>query len=104
MLGLFSRSNIVSRRDSPSSPANISGPNLVRKRRLYPAIFSGADVTVITKSDLLPHVPFDLDAVKDYVSSLRPSGVIHVVSSTTGEGIDEWCKLLLGRLEAKRQS
>jgi len=70
----------------------------------YPAIFSRADVTVITKSDLLPHVPFDLHAVKDYVSSLNPTGVIHVVSSTTGEGIDEWCELLLVRLEAKRQS
>ena len=70
----------------------------------YPAIFSRADVTVITKSDLLPYVPFDLQAVKDSVSSLNPSGVIHVVSSTTGEGIDEWCELLLARLEAKRQS
>ena len=70
----------------------------------YPAIFSRADVTVITKSDLLPYVPFDLQAVKDSVSSLNPSGVIHVVSSTTGEGIDEWCELLLVRLKAKRQS
>jgi len=70
----------------------------------YPAIFSRAAVTVITKADLLPHVPFDLDAVKECVSSLNPSGTIVVVSSTTGEGIDEWCDLLIGRLETKRGS
>lgn len=69
----------------------------------YPAIFSRAEVTVITKSDLLPYVPFDLEAVKEYVSSLNPSGVILVVSSTTGDGIDEWCDLLQSRLEAKRR-
>ena len=70
----------------------------------YPAIFSRADVTVITKSDLLPYVPFDVDAVKEHVSSLNPSGTILVVSSTTGDGIDDWCNLLLDRLESKRQS
>jgi hydrogenase nickel incorporation protein HypB len=70
----------------------------------YPAIFSRAEVTVISKADLLPHVPFDLAAVREYVSSLNPAGTIVVLSSTTGDGIDEWCELLLGRLEAKRRS
>jgi hydrogenase nickel incorporation protein HypB len=68
----------------------------------YPAIFSRAEVTVVSKSDLLPHVPFDLQAVKEYVSSLNPSGTIFVVSSTTGEGIDDWCDFLLDRFRAKR--
>jgi hydrogenase nickel incorporation protein HypB len=68
----------------------------------YPAIFSRADVTVITKADLLPHVPFDLEAVRTSVSTLNPSGTVVVLSSTTGDGIDEWCDLLIGRLEAKR--
>jgi len=70
----------------------------------YPAIFSRADITVITKSDLLPYVPFDLDTVKDHISTLNPSGVILVVSSTTGEGIDLWCELIADRFEAKRRS
>lgn len=69
----------------------------------YPAIFSRADITVITKSDLLPYVPFDLDTVKNHISSLNPDGVILVVSSTSGEGIDLWCDLLASRLEAKQQ-
>ncbi len=69
----------------------------------YPAIFSRADITVITKSDLLPYVPFDLDTVKNHISSLNPGGVILVVSSTSGEGIDLWCDLLASRFEAKQQ-
>ena len=69
----------------------------------YPAIFSRADITVITKSDLLPYVPFDLETVKGHISSLNPSGVILVVSSTTGEGIDSWCDLIASRLEAKQK-
>jgi hydrogenase nickel incorporation protein HypB len=70
----------------------------------YPAIFSRAEVTVITKSDLLPHVPFDLEAVTDAVTSLNPAGTVLVVSSSTGDGIDDWCRLLLDRLAAKRES
>ena len=70
----------------------------------YPAIFSRADVTVITKADLLPYVPFDLETVKAHIASLNPTGVILVVSSTSGEGIDGWCDLLVSRLEAKQGS
>jgi hydrogenase nickel incorporation protein HypB len=70
----------------------------------YPAIFSRADISIITKSDLLPYVPFDLDTVKKHISSLNPDGVILVVSSTSGEGIDLWCDLLASRFEAKQKS
>ena len=70
----------------------------------YPAIFSRADVTVITKSDLLPYVPFDLDTVKAHIQTLNPTGVILVVSSTSGEGIDSWCDLIASRFEAKQRS
>ncbi|MCU0303487.1 MAG: hydrogenase nickel incorporation protein HypB [Thermoanaerobaculales bacterium] len=69
----------------------------------YPAIFSRAEVTVVTKADLLPYVPFDLEAVRGYVASLNPGGTLLVVSSTTGEGVDEWCELLASRLEDKRR-
>jgi hydrogenase nickel incorporation protein HypB len=69
----------------------------------YPAIFSRAEVTVITKADLLPHVPFDMAAVQEYVASLNPSGTIIVLSSTTGDGVEQWCSHLTERLEEKRK-
>lgn len=68
----------------------------------YPAIFSRAEVTVITKADLLPHLPFDLEAVREQVGTLNPRGTLLVTSSTSGEGIDAWCALLEERLAAKR--
>ena len=68
----------------------------------YPAIFARAEVCVITKADILPHVDFDLDAVRTQVASLNPGGTLLVTSAKTGEGIDGWCELLAGRLATKR--
>lgn len=70
----------------------------------YPAIFSRAEVTVITKSDLLPHVPFDLDAVREQLATLAPGGRQVVTSAITGEGLDAWFALLEERLQAKRSA
>jgi hydrogenase nickel incorporation protein HypB len=68
----------------------------------YPAIFSRAAVTVVTKADLLPHVTFDLEPVRRQVASLAPGAPLLITSARTGEGIDAWCDLLRERLAAKR--
>ncbi len=70
----------------------------------YPAIFSRADVTVITKADLLPHLPFDLEAVREQVAALNPGGVFLVTSAVSGAGLEQWCSLLTSRLEDKRHA
>jgi len=70
----------------------------------YPGIFARAAVTVITKIDLLPHVRFDMDAVRNQVRTLNPDTHILQLSCTTGEGVDSWCRLLLNLLDAKRDS
>jgi hydrogenase nickel incorporation protein HypB len=70
----------------------------------YPAIFSRAEVAVISKADLLPHVPFDLAAVQAHIRSLNPTGTILVVSALSGEGIGGWTDLLRTRLAAKRRA
>ena len=69
----------------------------------YPAIFARAEVAVITKSDLLPHVPFELDSVQKQIGSLNPAGTVVVTSSLAGEGLEDWLGLLRERLQAKRQ-
>jgi len=68
----------------------------------YPAIFARAAVAVITKADLLPHVPFDLAAVREQISALNPAGHIVVLSAMSGDGMDAWCSLLEERLASKR--
>jgi len=69
----------------------------------YPAIFARAEVTVLTKTDLLPHVSFDVATVRGELATLNPSGTVVLTSSRTGEGIPQWCALLEQRLAAKRR-
>ena len=82
--------------------ALLSVPEGEDKPFKYPAIFARSEVTVITKCDLLPHVPFKLDEAKGQLAALRPDGACLVTSATTGEGLDAWCDLLLRRLAAKK--
>jgi hydrogenase nickel incorporation protein HypB len=66
----------------------------------YPGIFSKADVAVLTKMDLLPYVPFDLDVVTEQITTLRPGVRIVRASSTVGTGIDELADLLVQQVES----
>jgi hydrogenase nickel incorporation protein HypB len=68
----------------------------------YPAIFSRAEVAVISKIDLLPHVPFDVGAVRREIETLNPSVRLLLTSARTGEGLESWCELLLGELAHTR--
>ncbi len=68
----------------------------------YPAIFSKAAVTVVTKIDLLPYVPFDLPAVREQVATLAPDGRLVEVSATSGAGMDAWLSILTDALAKKR--
>jgi len=68
----------------------------------YPAIFARAAITVITKTDLLPHVDFDLSAVREQVAALNPEGRFLVTSARTGEGMESWYALVEEELAAKR--
>jgi hydrogenase nickel incorporation protein HypB len=68
----------------------------------YPAIFARAAVTVVTKADLLPHVEFDLEAVRRQVGALNPAGRLLVTSARSGEGMGAWFALLEDELAVKR--
>jgi hydrogenase nickel incorporation protein HypB len=68
----------------------------------YPAIFARAAVTLITKTDLLPHVDFDLSAVREQVAALNPGGRLLVTSARSGEGMEDWYALVEEELAAKR--
>jgi len=68
----------------------------------YPAIFARAAVAVITKADLLPHVDFDLDAVRQQVATLNPSARFLVTSTRAGQGVSAWFSLLEEKLARKQ--
>jgi len=64
----------------------------------YPLMFTVADIVLINKIDLLPHVKFDTVAYKKTVNNLNKSAEIIEVSCTTGQGIDRWLSWLQNEL------
>lgn len=60
----------------------------------YPTIFHGADLAVITKLDLAQAVEFDFAAARENLAAVRPGLPVLSVSAKTGEGMEEWLKML----------
>ena len=62
----------------------------------YPLMFRTADLVLVNKIDLLPHLDVDLDKLLWNLEAVHP-GVQHMlVSARTGEGIDRWREWLAG--------
>jgi len=56
----------------------------------YPGIFFKSKLMVLTKTDLLPYVPFRLEDAIANARTIQPDIEILQVSNTTGEGLDQW--------------
>jgi hydrogenase nickel incorporation protein HypB len=69
----------------------------------YPSIFHKSALLILTKVDLLPYVPFDIEAAKANARQINPEIEILEVSCTTGKGMDEW-RAWLGDRRSKRPS
>ena len=61
-------------------------------------MFRRADLVLLTKIDLVPHLDVDLGAIRDALARVMPEPRMIAVSARTGEGIAEW----LAWLEARR--
>ena len=59
------------------------------KPQKYPVSFREAGLAVITKSDLLEHVDFDLDASLGMMRDIQPAIRTVVTSAKDGRGLDE---------------
>jgi hydrogenase nickel incorporation protein HypB len=71
----------------------------------YPVMFRGADLVLLTKVDLVPHLPgTSLDAYEDSLARVMPRFEVFHVSATTGEGIDRWTAWLEARRASARQT
>ncbi len=57
----------------------------------YPVMFRKADLVLLTKMDLLPHVPdVKVEAIADALARVMPRPVLLPVSARSGEGLDAW--------------
>ena len=62
----------------------------VDKPLKYPPMFRAADLVVLNKCDLLPHVPFEMEQWSEYVMAVNPRATIVKTSALAGSGMDSW--------------
>ncbi|HET8798693.1 MAG TPA: hydrogenase nickel incorporation protein HypB [Thermoanaerobaculia bacterium] len=66
----------------------------------YPTMFAKADLVLLTKFDLLPHLPHvSVPAILDSLARVMPDPRMIPISPLTGEGVHEW----IGWLAAVRR-
>ncbi len=56
----------------------------------YPDMFAAAGLMVLNKTDLLPHLEFDVAASIANARRVNPDIVVLQLSARTGEGFDDW--------------
>ena len=61
----------------------------------YPDMFAAATLMVLNKTDLLPHLDFDVPKCIEYAQRVNPGIEVLLVSAKTGAGLDAWVEWLL---------
>ena len=56
----------------------------------YPHMFQAAQLMIINKTDLLPHLAYDIEACERAARAVNPSIAIIRLSATGGDGLAEW--------------
>jgi hydrogenase nickel incorporation protein HypB len=68
----------------------------------YPKMFRESAYCILTKMDLLPHVPFDVARAEQSAREVSPDiGFFHT-SARTGEGLDAWFDFLREQVRESR--
>jgi hydrogenase nickel incorporation protein HypB len=69
----------------------------------YPVMFRNADLVLLTKVDLLPHLELDVAALEECLARVRPRPRLLRISARTGEGLPDfrsWLEALAGAAAA----
>jgi hydrogenase nickel incorporation protein HypB len=61
----------------------------------YPVMFRRADLVVLSKLDLLPHVDVRIETIREALATVMPEPRLLPVSTRTGEGMAAWIAWLL---------
>jgi hydrogenase nickel incorporation protein HypB len=56
----------------------------------YPVMFREADCVLITKIDLLPYLPVDVERIEAHIHQVNPRCSVIRVSASSGAGLDSW--------------
>jgi len=82
-LGEAAKAVVLSVAEGDDKPAKYAGP------------FDAASAVVISKTDLLPHTDFSLDAARRDLDAIKPDIEIFPLSARTGEGMEAWVAWVL---------
>ena len=63
----------------------------------YPDMFAAADLMLLAKTDLLPHVDFDPDRALEYARRVNPAIAEIRLSARSGEGMAAWLDWIRAR-------
>ncbi|MDE0241881.1 MAG: hydrogenase nickel incorporation protein HypB [bacterium] len=61
----------------------------------YPDMFAGADLMIVSKTDLLPHVDFDIKRVVERARRLNPDLPYLALSARDGTGMASWIEWIM---------
>ncbi|HEX9610464.1 MAG TPA: hydrogenase nickel incorporation protein HypB [Gemmatimonadales bacterium] len=67
----------------------------------YPKMFREARIAVMTKMDLLPHVPFSVSRAVELVRAVNPEIEILFTSALEPQGLEEWYGFIRSRVHAR---
>jgi hydrogenase nickel incorporation protein HypB len=67
------------------------GDDMINK---HPMIFLEAEIAVLNKIDLLPHLDVDVDRLKADYAKIRKGGTLHMTSAKSGAGLPELLRAL----------
>ena len=60
----------------------------------YPQMFRNSTIMLLNKTDLLPHLDFDVEKCKEYARRVSPGIIIFEVSAKSGKGMEAWYQWL----------
>ena len=56
----------------------------------YPHMFKAAELVIVNKTDLLPHLDLDIDELVASARAVNPTVEVIQLSAKTGEGLTQW--------------
>jgi hydrogenase nickel incorporation protein HypB len=67
----------------------------------YPTLFQRTSAAILTKTDLLPHLDWDLELCKSYIQAVNPGLTTIPLSAKTGDNMELWIHYLTDLIAAE---
>ena len=74
------------------------------KPKKYPRMFLTSELMLVSKSDLLPYLPFSVDAVTRDAREVNPDLEVITLSGLQGTGLEQWTDWLMKKVNQKKSS